>query len=436
MKKLFILFSLCTWLCIHICSCSDQDESVKQLDPGTYYIEMNLNSPVETRGVENNHDFNTNYDPSYIYLHKIGADEQLYFPVYNNCPNQTGGTCIGFRYRMEVDALGNATITPINADGTYSAESITLGTKESCYFFSYDAKEWKLNDNQVSSAHWVSDPNSKYYFYYRDKDVNKEIYRSKNNLSVNDLGSNSDLIMVRACAGFNILGLFYDNQSKEANDFDNDTTYTMSEETFYKIMGSYPKEWYIKIYIGGTCFPNYYNIESNTAQNSHPNGYYSSGDGDKFTNKVLDSQKFLSLAASSYSIGSVKYQAYGYYTRTGNHLFTPVTGSTSVHIYILIKHWTGTGEPDDAWLKSDVGALQTTLTDDGSVSPSNNSFYTLGLIMDLSQFKKAWEAAGGDEAQQAAEDAVSGTTSTTRSLSGAPVREVTIPGAKVICDVY
>lgn len=45
-----------------------------------------------------------------------------------------------------------------------------------------------------------------------------------------------------------------------------------------------------KIYIGGTCFPDYYNIESNTAQNSHPNGYYSSGDGDKFTNGVLDSQ--------------------------------------------------------------------------------------------------------------------------------------------------
>lgn len=103
MKKLFILFSLCAWLCIHISSCAEQEESVKQLDPGTYFIEMNLNSIVETRGIKDNHDFDSNYDPQFIYLHKIGADEKLYFPVYNNCPNQTGGTCKGFRYRMEVD---------------------------------------------------------------------------------------------------------------------------------------------------------------------------------------------------------------------------------------------------------------------------------------------------------------------------------------------
>lgn len=51
--------------------------------------------------------------------------------------------------------------------------------------------------------------------------------------------------MVRACAGFNVLGLFYDNQNKTGTEF-GDTTYQINKDKFKEIMGSYPEEWYIK----------------------------------------------------------------------------------------------------------------------------------------------------------------------------------------------
>lgn len=73
-----------------------------------------------------------------------------------------------------------------------------------------------------------------------------------------------------------------------------------------------------------------------------------------------------------------------------------------------------------------MDALQTKVN--MTTTPENNLFYNLGLAIDIAQFKAAWEKEFGEGST------ASGTT--TRSLSGAPVREVTIPGAKVICDVY
>lgn len=448
MKKIFSFFIICACFFISFISCTDKDDTatIEQVEPGIYYIEMDLSPMVEfaTKGVMDNNNFDANYDPDFIYLHKIGSDEALSFPVYNNCPDTIGGTCRGFSYRMEVDENGNATITPKNADGTYGSESITLSKDETCYFSSWPTDDWQLNENQISKEQWASDPNNPYYFYYRDKNINKEIYRSSNNLTIPDLRSNSELNMQRACAGFNVLGLFYDINSKKINEFDGETTYVMNRDTFFNVMGTYPEEWYIKIYIGGTCYPDHFNIENESATSNHPNGYYSSGDADKFNNYEIDNQQFLQFTGGSYSTGQTKYQSYGYYTKaatetqSGNHLFTPVTGTSPVHIYILIKHWTGGNDgPDENWLKSDIGALQTTIVSNGSITPSNNNFYTIGLVMDLTQFKNAWDAAGGDAGQQAAEDAASGSTSTTmtRSPSGAPVREFTLKDAKIICDV-
>lgn len=435
MKKSFILFLLCTWLCFTISSCTNEDDSTSQVLPGTYFIEMNLNSVLSTKGVHDNQDFDTQYSYDYIYLHRTENEESLYFPVYDNCPNpnQEGINCKGFRYRLKVEENGNTTITPINADGSYSEQSLTLNDKEEYYFSSWPTNEWTLRNDeevkQISSEHWADDPQNPYYFYYRYNEVNKEIYRSENNLTLLDLQSNGDLWMKRPCAGFNVIGLFYDSNSKTVDEFDpSNVTYEMDPRIFSTIMNSSPEEWYIKIYIGGSCYPDSYNIKDQTSQNNHPNGYYSSGDGNKFENGALDNQIFLPFSGNNYSTGKVKYKSYGYYTRAGNHLFTPVTENEKVNIYILIKHWTEEGTPSDEWLKSDIGALQTTIAGGATVTPINGNFYTLGVIIDLTQFKAAWEKEFGEGST------ASGTT--TRSLSGAPVREVTIPGAKVICDVY
>lgn len=435
LNKKLAFVAVCLGLCLNTTSCTDTDkeDAIKIVEPGIYYIETNLTPSLETRGILDNQDFDTNYDPNNIYLHAINSDEYLELPVYDNCPDSEGGTCKGFRYRMEVDDEGNATITPIDRNGDYLSSTITLSADQSCYFSSWPSDMWALDsESQISEEHWASDPNNKYYFYYRDKTVNQEIYRSESNLEISDLQKNGDLTIVRACAGFNVLGLFYDSSNK--SEFGNSTTYIMNEERFIKIMGSSPDEWYIKIYIGGSCYPDQYNFETNTATTTHPNGYYSSGDGDKFEGGQLDNQQYLSFSQTQYGTGSVTYQSYGYYTRENNQLFTPVIGQSEVNVYILVKHWTQANDPNGTltkpsseWLKSDIGALQTTMVSDAKINPQNNNFYSLGLIMDLTQFKAAWDANGRDNYSSS---------STTRSLSGAPVREFKLENAKVICDVY
>lgn len=441
MKRIITFIIIFACFFIYFVSCTDKDDAttIKQVEPGVYYVEMDLSPIVEftTKGIQDNNEFDTKYDPDFIFLHKIGSDEKLLFPVYNNCPDTTGGTCRGFSYRMEVNENGDATITPKNADGTYGSESITLSKEETCYFSSWPTDDWQLNENQISKEQWASDPNNPYYFYYRDKNINKEIYRSSNDLTIPDLRSNSELHIKRACAGFNVLGLFYDSNDSTtlAGGF---KQYNMDKDKFESIMGSPLDKWYIKIYIGGTCYPDYYNFETNTPNNSHPNGYYSSGDGYKFESGTISDQKYLQLREEGYAKDKIIYSSVGYYTQSGNHLFTPVTETAeSIHVYLLIKHWTGEGDPDEEWLKSDIGALQTTIAEGAIIQPYNNNFYTLGLIMDLTQFKKAWEAAGGDKGQEDAENAASGSTSTTmtRSPSGAPVREFKLKDAKIICDV-
>ena len=75
-----------------------------------------------------------------------------------------------------------------------------------------------------------------------------------------------------------------------------------------------------------------------------------------------------------------------------------------------------------------MGALQTKVNvTGGNPQPQNNCFYILGLLMDIKEFKAVWEANGGDNYSPS---------STTRSLSGTPVREFKLENAKVICDVY
>lgn len=282
--------------------------------------------------------------------------------------------------------------------------------------------------------------NKTYYFYYRDKNINQELYRSGNaenyiDLDLDDLRTNGDLFLTRACAGFGAVGLLYD-KTKLNTDY-GFPLYTMSEEDFKNVMEDDFKDWYIKIYLGGACFPDHYNIETGTASNEFPNGYYSSGPVDKFENGDIVGQKFLPFSQSTYGSISSRYQGFGYLSQIENLIFSPVNGG-NVYIYILIKHWLGEEgtTPTTEWLTSDIGALQTTLEAGSNTTPLNSHTYTLGVVIDINEFKKAWEAAGGDEAQQAAEDAVSGSTSTTRSLSGTPVREFKLENAKVICDVY
>lgn len=452
MKHLSIFYILCSMLLLSVASCTDNDD-IRKAEPGTYYVGKDLNAVVsskQTRGIDpTDYDFDTNYDYDYIYLHKIGSAECIQIPVYDNCPNNTDETTCtkGFRYRIEVDETGNATITPLDKEGNEIGDtSITFNANEQCYFSSWPTDEWAMNDNQFSEEREAGQEDS-YYLYYRDKEVNKEIYRSGEgndylNHDIVDLTTNGDLSLTRACANFTVTALIYDKENSNIT-ATGMTEYITNAEDFKETMGDDPSNWYIKIYVGGECFATNHNIETGNVSTDHPNGYYSSGDAAKFEEGDIVGKKYLPLKQDLFSNATSAYQGFGYMSEPTNTLFSPVTGTSRAHVYLLIKHWTGPGEPDEAWLNSDSGALQTEIAPQGTVyKPINANAYTTTLVLDLAVFKKAWEdnygpltLSTGSESSNTSSFATHSTI--TRSPSGEPVRSFTLPeDAIVIQEVY
>lgn len=219
------------------------------------------------------------------------------------------------------------------------------------------------------------------------------------------------------------MGLFYDGEELGSLDEEEGGYASLTDDEFTEIMGSDPSTWYIKIIIGGPAFTNQYDLSSQQSTGDRKGGYYSSGDSDLFEQGSEDANKYLPLTNRNYNYSpEIMLQGFGYYTRTGNQLFTPVTGGEA-HVYIRIKHWTGSGEPTDEWLLDDTGALQTEVDMGGTTVPANNSFHIYGLLMDIRQFQSAWESTGGDAAANA-----------TRSTGG--VRTFTLKDAKVVCETF
>lgn len=442
MKFVFTLLSILAGGCLLIASsCTDNDAindtSSRPIEPGVYYIAMNFYAEKATTKGVNNEDqvFDTNYDYDNIYLHKIGAkgedDKPLELPVYE-CDGCDGRK--GIRYRICKYEDGHAVITPIDQNGDHVETSITLDVDDECYFSSWLTNEWKLDDKQIE----VDTEGNNHFF--RNQENNKEIYCSENTYGIDELAADGDITIVRGCAGFSLVGMFYDASSAYEMPGDDDVyIYTLNEEKFTSILGD-PGDWYIKIYIGGDSFSNQYDFSNqynNAPITSSINGYYSSGDGVKFAQQNEDTQIYLPFSDKTYLSNKSMYGGYGYYTDSknetggniGNYLFTPVTGE-EVNVYIFIKHWTGSGLPTQDWLMSDEDALYTKVdisTD--ALQPKNGNFYTVGLLMDINQFKTIWEEKMGS---------LSATTSaiSTKSPSGATVREFTLKDAKVICDVY
>ena len=426
MKKIFSAIAVCL-LGAGVFSCSDDNEPVvnPEVEPGIYEVEMRFalksgDSESVTRGVSDNIAFDTKYDYDYIYLHVKGSDDALYLPVYHFSCNLQGVECDkGFRYRIEKREDGSAVVTAINESYTDDAskygDSLEIPAGSSCYFSSWATRTWKLPDEQIYER-------EAYTFYQRKNDINGEIYRSESDYTVDDLTEScQEFPLIRACGGFNVLGLFYDGDEvpEEVGEGEDPLPVTLTASEFSNVMGSDYSTWYIKVYMGGPDFTNEYDLDNQVSIGDRTGGYYSSGDATLFKEGVVKQNNFLKFSRRSYGYGENIYSGLGYYTQSGNNLFTPVVGGEKVDVYVMIKHWTGTGDPDDSWLLDDSNALYTKVNME--VNPENNNFYTIGLLMPIRLFKEAWDAAGGDAAA-------------TRAAGGP--REFTIEGAKVVYDVY
>lgn len=397
MKKhlLFFTTSLLLFLITTI-SCTDKGNPLEEIKPGSYTIETIVHAikdEAESRGINNsNTDFDVVYDPDYIYLHIVGSEETVYIPLYTfQCTENT--TCKCFRYHIDVYEDGHAKLTPIKIDGTHASESLTIPKGASCYFSSVEKSVWKLDDDQIYRK---TDPD---HVLYRQKDeINKEIYRSIDNFSISQLTNNiDDLLMGRACAAFTALGLFYDAEKLNNNPIIPIISFT--DQEFKNIMGDTPDKWYIKIYIGGSPFVSGYNIGTQNIQSDNvlnDYGYYCTG---PFSNNDTDNSKsnnqFVSFKDTYHGLSNYFLQCWGYHSSTNMRLLTPVLNDEKriLNVYILIKHWEGEGEPTTEWLTDDSDALYTRMSITGDIYPYNNCFYTLGLLMDIRQFKAAWEGA-------------------------------------------
>lgn len=402
-------------------SCTDSDEGVKIAKPGVYFAEAiveALNKPSVqntslTKGItSSNTDFDLVYDPDYIYLHVLRNDtvtDAVRIPLYTqDCShniNPVHKQCKCFRYRMVVNEDGSAVVTPILEDGSLASSSLTILPGEKCYYSSVDYNIWELPNGNIETTDNIT-------YYERDTELNKEIYRSAADFSIYELAEDMDmLVMNRTVACFNLIGYFYNGDNMYMSEEEEDVAFEVSE--FEEIMGSSPTEWYIKMYIGGKGFTDKFNIGLKKSIGTTDGGYYYNTGG------------FVQLTKRRFSYAGIGFQCYGYGTRKNNNLLTPVHGDEAIDVYLLIKHWDGEGNPTADWLASDDNALYTrvNLTGNSNISPVNNCFYILGLMMDVHQFKIAWDRASSE----------------LNKIPGRGKNELryfSLPDTKVICEVY
>lgn len=413
-------------------SCTSNDNLPQRANPGSYTIEKVLHiieAESQSRGIKpRNDEFDTDYDPDYVYLHKVGSEDHIFLPIYTmNCGTEK--ECLGFRYHIKVNDDGSAIITPILSDGTLSPDKpLEIDENSECYFSSIKENVWQLDNGTII-------PKSDHYLYkYTDNeknmcDSNKEIYRSINNFSITDLSNSfDDILMERACAAFTVFGIFYDGQ--ELDDDPYAINITLDPGEFNTVMGSNIDQWYIKLYIGGQAFVPRYDIGTNSQpaediikeneenDNRNKHKYYSTG----IFSAEYNNNCFQSLKSNTIGYSSCLYTGLGYYTPRTIRILAPVIPK-DLEIYLLIKKREENSTEDmNQWLASDNDALYTKVNITGFTYPENNTFYNLGLLMDIRQFKKAWDEAQSSRASQS------------RSANGPYYFE--LKDAKVICETY
>ena len=433
MKKFIsLIYSCLLGLILTFVSCKNDTDGndlsqpfVKDMEMVVYAVKDVANDVTQSRGLNNYADFDLKYDPDYIYLHVVESNKTVKIPFSSKklCEqviNDKGETetreCKCFSYRMERFEDGSTKVTPRLANGSLSTESVTfLKEEKECYFSSVPEASFEVPSNSITPV-YAENTDDIIYAKFEKTDVNKEVYRSAENFSVDDLADGLDLIIMhRACAGFNLVGLFYDGEAYMKSEMPGYIVFDPYK--FSEIMGSSYESWYIKIYIGGVTFTDKYDYGTMQACGDYNKGYYSTGDFQPFA-----------MRSTGYNLYYL--QSYGYYTPARQQLFTPTLGEI-VDVYILIKRWgDDEGEvgstPPAEWLASDDDALYTRMNITGGIQPVNNCFYILGLLMDARQFRIAWD--------NAVESKKNDASAISRSAKG--MRYFSLENTKVICEPY
>ena len=342
-----------------LASCSEEIDNTTTgttAEPGTYIVGINLNMEVPlTKGINHGGNglfsFDSNYSCDSIYLHN--GTNSISIPVKENA--ECGEGCKGFTYKICTTGNGQTTITPINADGSESDEKLQIDSNNPTYFSSSSEDIWHATESVAETV--PHDASAK--LYKRTQENNVELFRSTEDLTVEALQNGGQLNMKRVCSGFTFYCIFTDRTDKE-----------LTEEDFVREMGDLPKNFYIKIYIGGPAFTDKYNVTRQKGSENATDGYYASGNSFKENDYGNTDPVSLRDSISSKEQGL----GYGYATLEGNELITPIRDESTVMGYIYITH-----------------NNQTVYTRvQGKVHVEEGNFYRIGADIDILELKAAF----------------------------------------------
>lgn len=350
-----------------LASCSEEINNTatgSTIEPGTYIVGINLNMEVPlTKKINygNNGEFSFDNEYSYdtIYLHC--GEESIKIPVYDkaNCPDG----CKGFTYKICTDEQ-KTTLTPIDKNGNVSGEqSLEIKDNQPIYFSSSSEDVWQATLNTTESV--PHDPSAK--LYKRTEKNNAELFRSTDNFTIEDLQRGGQLNLKRICCGVTFFCTFTDRTDNE-----------LTRPKFKEVMGDYPENYKIKIYIGGSGFTDVYNISNQEGEENNFDVYYASGNS--FEEDEYGNTNAVPLR-EGISEDEHSRLGYGYATMEKNELITPVLEDRTVKAYIYITH-------GDLTVYTEIEA--TALTE--------GYFYRIGADIDINELAAAFKAYEGEPA--------------------------------------
>lgn len=326
-------------------SCSNEDEIIEPEVDYEYGITVsiastgNKNGAEEstTRAIDGTGGFTAMYDAPYVYMHSVEAPSKyVKLPIIecDECASTAGPgePGKGFQYTFCTNKDGSYTIK--STDGSSSA---TFGGNEEIYFSSEESETWEGTSVDASPITGQS-------VLVRDSVKNKEIYRSEENYTMQDvfnLGLNGNLLMKRKCSAFRVYFLFTELDEPLPGP-PSSQTYWVDPATFEEKVGQSPYSFSGKLYIG-PYFCDTYNINTGDVgyKNGHANGYY-----------ATNNQEYVPFWDIAYgrTEGEVpqNFNGYGVSTAGADYLITPYDENSTLDFtfYAFIKNTTDNPESD------------------------------------------------------------------------------------------
>ena len=325
-------------------SCSNEDEIIEPEVNSEYGITVsiaatgNKNGAEEstTRAQDQTGAFTAMYDAPYVYMHSVTAPSKyVKLPIIecDECastgPGEPGK---GFQYTFCTNEDGSYTI-----HSTDDSSSATFGKDEEIYFSSEESETWEGTFVDASPITGQS-------VLVRDEEKNKEIYRSEENYTMQDvfdLGLNGTLLMKRKCSAFRVYFLFTE-LDEPVVDTPTNQTYNVNEGDFTAVTGKSPFSFSGKLYIG-PYFCDTYNINTGKVgyKDGHTNGYY-----------ATNNQEYTPFTFVSYSrtegLATQAFNGFGVTTAGADYLITPYDENSTADFtfYAFIKNTTDAPNSD------------------------------------------------------------------------------------------